>query len=154
MASCTIYAEVDYTIATNAQPSDGVIWNRDGNVGEQAETPGAKTVWSRVRHPAESYTYVKRPTGWAAVVEPSAEDVLNGYRVLLGGYQNQVSGQELSDMFDDGALPIDLVCASTSIPTLFNLVDDLGDPMVDDRGRPLQALLIDAATPIELTDGL
>lgn len=155
MASCTVYAEVNYIVSAQTLASEGSLWFEEfeeNSVSERVNLPGNQTLWSRIAPPTIAFCYVERPSGWVAVPEPTPEDVAAGYRILWGGHQNQVTGEELSVMVDDGALSAAQACQAAAQYTAFDLIDNEGNPLVDNKGRQLQAMLNDVITTIELTD--
>jgi hypothetical protein len=111
----------------------------------------SRTVWSRVFAAPSQVCYVERPTGWVALDEPDPADVTAGYRILRGGYRNEVTGQDLSDMVDDGAMTAATACSAEVQTTLFGLTDDLGNQLVTSEGQPLQAALV-SGSPLYLSD--
>lgn len=157
MASCLVVTEGTYTLAapaaSTARLSDGD--RREFSVLSNWSTPSSSmTLWNKVAGARVPVCVVDRPTGWVALVEPTDADLAAGYRVLWGGHQNVVTGQDLADMVTDGAISVTDACASTAVDAEVEgtvLVDDLGNELVTDTGE--QLISVDLGATITLDDG-
>lgn len=155
MASCVVYDEASYIVApaisgTAPRLSAG-LRRPTGLLMDRIDSHRKRTLWDYVAGVDSVMSYVERPSGWVAVAEPTEADVAAGYRILRGGYINQVTGQDLSNMVDDGALSVTEACAATVQATTVGLTDDLGNQLVTSMNQPVLTALV-PGSPINLSD--
>ena len=119
MASCTIYTSEPYTLGgpeIDGPPRLSAGFHEEFQTMTGRSMPRhERSLWNHVPARPSAETLVKRAGTWVAVDEPLEADVAAGYTIHWGGHQNPVTGQDLVDMFNDGALSADEVCGGATI---------------------------------------
>ena len=108
-------------------------------LGQYDDQDRRDPLWGRVRRQPNSMTFIKYDEGWAAAEDVTVDDIEGGHRTLLGGYQHEVTGQDLYDMVADGAITSEQACSARVKVVLYGLVTDDGSRIYDDQGNWLHA---------------